>query len=103
MYWQQLRDVHMSWPEDSPVCTTISSHGTLDGGKDWTSKPQGIGPAICFHIHGKLQLPAAATNMKPEEGFTTELQTKLSAVFSVESRDRAKGWVSHLDSCGLKG
>lgn len=54
--------------KDSPVHTCISSHGILDWGKDWTSKPQGLGPMICFHINGKLQVPAA-TNMKPEEGF----------------------------------
>lgn len=72
-------------------------------GKRLDQQTQGMGPVICFHINEKLQLPAAATNMKPEEGFTTELQTKLSAMFNVESRDRAKGWVFHSDNCGLKG
>ena len=72
-------------------------------GKGLDHQTQGMGPVICFHINGKLQLPAAATNMKPEEGFTTELQTKLSSVFNVESRDRVKGWVFHSDNCGLKG
>lgn len=76
--------------QKTALCTTISSHGILDW-KDWTSKPQGLGPMICFHINGKLQVPAAATNMKPEEGFTTELQTKLSAVFQCGIQGQSQG------------
>lgn len=64
------------------------------GGKDWINRPQRMGTGDWLHTNGELQLPPSMPSVESGERFqmNREWQIKPSAVASIESRGRGKGW-----------
>ena len=57
---ERTKDCYCTLAKRNPWCTTTISCGTLDMGKDWTSKPQGLGMWTDSKQNGELQLPPSS-------------------------------------------
>ena len=57
---ERTKECYCTLAKRNPWCTTTISCGTLDMGKDWTSKPQGLGMWTDSKQNGELQLPPSS-------------------------------------------